>query len=223
MGLLIAVAILLLWAGHLSYLLSGVKVDFLSPLFYLHILFQTFLFTGLFITGHDAMHGVVSRKRFINQSIGYAVVFLYAGMWYKKLIKYHGMHHMYPGTEKDPDYSTGSQNFLAWWFHFIMHYITWIQLIIMAVLYNLLAIWFDDLSLIFFWVIPAVLSTFQLFYFGTYIPHRTPHTDQMGPHRARTLSKSHMLAMLSCYFFGYHREHHESPRTPWWQLYKLKS
>jgi beta-carotene/zeaxanthin 4-ketolase len=223
MGEIIAVAILLVWAGHLFYLLLFAEVDYLSPLFYFHILLQTYLFTGLFITGHDAMHGVVSRNRFINQAIGCTVVFLYAGMWYKKMIRNHGMHHMYPATEKDPDYSTGSQNFFAWWFRFMVHYVTWIQLVIMALLYNILAIWFADSSIIFFWVIPAVLSTFQLFYFGTFIPHRTPHTGLMGPHKARTLRKSHFWAMISCYFFGYHREHHESPMTPWWQLYKLKS
>jgi beta-carotene ketolase (CrtW type) len=29
--------------------------------------------------------------------------------------------------------------------------------------------------------------------------------------------------MLSCYFFGYHYEHHESPQTPWWKLYQIKN
>lgn len=169
------------------------------------------------------MHGTVAKNRFVNQATGYLTVFLYAGMWYRKLIRYHGLHHMYPGTGQDPDYSTGSQNFFVWWFRFMMHYLTWWQLAIMAGIYNLLRIWYDDWALISFWVIPAVLSTFQLFYFGTYLPHRLPHTGEMGIHRARTLPRSHFLAMLSCYFFGYHREHHESPRTPWWRLYKLKS
>ncbi|MFW6276162.1 MAG: fatty acid desaturase, partial [Bacteroidota bacterium] len=71
--------------------------------------------------------------------------------------------------------------------------------------------------------LPALLSTLQLFYFGTYLPHRKPHTHDMGRHRARTQSKNHLWAMLSCYFFGYHTEHHESPGTPWWQLYTKKS
>jgi beta-carotene ketolase (CrtW type) len=223
MGILIAISIMLIWAAHLLYLLVMVEINYFSPLFYLHILLQTYLFTGLFITGHDAMHGAVSRNRFVNQAIGYVSVFLFAGMWYRKLIRFHRMHHLYPATEKDPDFSVRSQNFFAWWFGFMVHYLTWIQLLIMAVLYNILKIWFTDWSIIFFWVIPAVLSTFQLFYFGTYMPHRMPHTAQMGPHKARTLRKAHLLAMLSCFFFGYHREHHESPSTPWWKLYQLKS
>jgi fatty acid desaturase len=27
---------------------------------------------------------------------------------------------------------------------------------------------------------------------------------------------------LTCYFFGYHWEHHEAPGIPWWQLYLTK-
>jgi beta-carotene ketolase (CrtW type) len=45
----------------------------------------------------------------------------------------------------------------------------------------------------------------------------------MGPHKARTQKKNHFWAMLSCYFFGYHREHHEDPHIAWWQLYKVKA
>jgi beta-carotene/zeaxanthin 4-ketolase len=223
MGLIIAISIFVLWGTHLFYSMTQVTVDPANPWLYVHLLIQVYLYTGLFITGHDAMHGTVSKNRPLNQAVGYLSVFLYAGMWYKSLIRYHGLHHMYPATEKDPDYSIGSQNFFAWWFRFMVHYVTWIQLLIMAALYNILRIWFPDWTIISFWVIPAVLSTFQLFYFGTFLPHRLPHTEEMGKHKARTLRRFHAWAMLSCYFFGYHREHHESPRTPWWQLYRLKS
>jgi beta-carotene ketolase (CrtW type) len=222
MGILIAMIIVLTWAAHLLYSLALVEINFLSPFFYFHILLQTYLYTGLFITGHDAMHGNVTRNRQVNQAIGYVSVFLYAGMWYRTLIRNHGMHHRFPGTGKDPDYSEGSQNFFVWWFRFMFHYVTWIQLVIMAVVYNIFKIWFTDGPILYFWVIPAILSTFQLFYFGTFVPHREPHTSLMGPHKARTLRKNHLLAMLSCYFFGYHREHHEYPETPWWKLYRMK-
>ncbi|MBW6460683.1 MAG: fatty acid desaturase [Bacteroidales bacterium] len=50
-----------------------------------------------------------------------------------------------------------------------------------------------------------------------------PHTEEMQPHNARTLRKNHLWAMLSCYFFGYHNEHHMTPRIPCWQLYQSKS
>jgi beta-carotene ketolase (CrtW type) len=223
MGVFFALSIIAVWAGHLFYALERVTVDYSSPLFYLHILLQTYFFTGLFITGHDSMHGTVSRNSLLNKSIGFFSVFLYAGMWYPRLLSNHHLHHKFPGTNQDPDYSSRSQNYWVWYGKFMFKYLTIIQLVIMAVLYNVLRIWYADSSLIWFWVVPAVLSTFQLFYFGTYLPHKRPHTDEMEPHNARTLKKNHIWAMLSCYFFGYHHEHHTSPGIPWWKLYKAKS
>lgn len=224
MGIFIALIIMLVWAGHLIYSLSFVEVNYTSPFFYLHILLQTYFFTGLFITGHDAMHGTVSRKHLrVNKAIGFISVFLYAGMWYPRLIKNHRLHHLYPGTQSDPDFSAKSQNFWVWWARFMWKYLTIIQLVIMAVVFNILQHFFGVAPAIWFWVVPAVLSTFQLFYFGTYLPHRRPHTDEMRPHNARTLKKNHFWAMISCYFFGYHHEHHTSPAIPWWKLYQSKS
>ncbi|HET55156.1 MAG TPA: hypothetical protein ENN33_08050 [Ignavibacteria bacterium] len=62
----------------------------------------------------------------------------------------------------------------------------------------------------------------EILYFGTYLPHRKPHKVNMEPHKARTQSKNHLWAMLSCYFFGYHFEHHDDVRVPWGKLYKTK-
>lgn len=224
MGLLFAVVIFFSWLGHLAYILMNVEVAWDNPWMYLHVLVQAYLYTGLFITGHDAMHQLVAKDKVLNKTVGYIVVFMYAGMSYDKLIKNHWEHHSHPGTEKDPDFYTRSQNFFAWWFKFMVRYTTIWQLLAMAIIFNLLVhvAGFDEITLIVLWIIPAFLSTFQLFYFGTFIPHRRPHTEEMEKHRARTLKKNHVWAMLSCYFFGYHLEHHQSPGTPWWQLYKLK-
>lgn len=223
MGVFIAISIISIWATHLFFSLEKVAVDYSSPYFYLHILLQVYFYTGLFITGHDSMHSTISRKRFVNNSLGFLSVFLYAGMWYPRLARNHRLHHKFPGTGRDPDYSTGSQIFWFWYGRFMFRYLTIIQLVIMAVIYNVLRIWYEDMSLLWFWVIPAVLSTFQLFYFGTYLPHRRPHTDDMEPHHARTLKRNHAWAMISCYFFGYHHEHHTAPGIPWWKLYRAKS
>jgi beta-carotene/zeaxanthin 4-ketolase len=138
------------------------------------------------------------------------------------LMKEHYKHHRFPATEKDPDFSTKSNNFFLWWFSFMKNYTRWWQILLMAVTFNLLLLRFTEAKLIAFWVVPAFLGTFQLFFFGTWLPHKRPITEDMKPHNARTLKKNHFVAMLSCYFFGYHREHHESPTTPWWKLYKLK-
>lgn len=223
MGILIAFIIIALWSVHLFYILTYVDVNFTSLLFYVHILIQAYLYTGLFITGHDAMHGTVSKNKLINRYAGSIAAFLFAGLSYRKLLKNHFAHHHKPGEDDDPDYSMNSQNFFVWWFLFMKRYLSVIQIITMAVIFNVLKLWFNEMSIWFFWVLPVVLSTFQLFYFGTYKPHRRPHTDDMLPHKARTQIPNHLLAMLSCYFFGYHYEHHENPRIPWWQLYKEKN
>ncbi|HMQ69328.1 MAG TPA: fatty acid desaturase [Ignavibacteria bacterium] len=213
---------MLTWGAHLYYSLSSVPVSFKDPFMYLNILIQAYLYTGLFITAHDAMHGSISPDKKINDLTGKISAFLFAGLSYKKLLRNHRDHHTYPGTGKDPDYYTGSRNFFVWWFVFMSRYISVLQLIIMAVIFNVLKIYFPESSIWTYLVIPAFLSTLQLFYFGTYLPHRQPHTHDMQPHNARTQKRNHFFAMISCYFFGYHSEHHSSPKTPWWKMYTLK-
>lgn len=222
MGIFIAVIIICFWAVHLIYILNPVEFNLLNPVVFAHILIQAYLYTGLFITAHDAMHKTVSRNRFVNDAIGYIASFAFAGMSYKRLIKNHMDHHRYPGTEKDPDFNASSNNFWIWWLKFMFRYTTLTQLITMGIIFNVLNIWFDEINIWLFWALPAFLGSLQLFYFGTYLPHKIPHTHEMEPHKARTQSRNHLLAMLTCYFFGYHFEHHEKPYVPWWQLYKLK-
>ncbi len=222
MGVLIAFIIIITWFAHLVYILNNVNVDFTSTYFYIHLLLQTYLYTGLFITAHDAMHQTVSTNKKINRFIGKIATFLYAGMSYKKLIKNHFKHHKNPGSESDPDFNNKTQNFFLWWAAFLIRYTTIIQLIIMGITFNIIKIWVNEKSVWFFWVLPAILSSLQLFFFGTFLPHKKPHDHNMEPHKARSQKKNHIWAMVSCYFFGYHYEHHDSPSIPWWQLYKMK-
>ncbi|NLO01490.1 MAG: fatty acid desaturase [Bacteroidales bacterium] len=222
MGIFIAILIIILWFGHLLYCLLFAETDFSSIFFYLHILIQTFLYTGLFITAHDAMHGSVSRNRKVNNFIGYLSTILFAFLSFRVLSKKHYLHHLFPASEKDPDFSMKSNNFFVWWYSFMRNYTTWWQILLMAITFNILLIWFSEIKVISFWVAPAIFSTFQLFFFGTWLPHRRPFTEEMKPHYARSLKKNHFIAMLSCYFFGYHWEHHQSPTTPWWRLYRFK-
>lgn len=223
MGVFIALLVIISWALHLAYMLLLQPVNLLDVWFWVHMLIQTWLFTGLFITAHDSMHGTISANRKLNNVIGFSATLLFAGMWYPMLIKKHKMHHINPGTALDPDYYTGKQNFFAWWFSFMKAYVTIWQILIMAGLFNLGLLYFSEIQLIVLWIIPSILATFQLFYFGTYLPHRLPHTTEMGIYKSRTLKKNHLWAMLSCYFFGYHYEHHASPQTPWWKLYQTKN
>ena len=223
MGVFIALLVIISWASHLAYMLLLLPVNLLDVWFWVHMLIQTWLFTGLFITAHDSMHGTISANRKLNNVIGFSATLLFAGMWYPMLIKKHKMHHVNPGTALDPDYYTGKQNFFIWWFSFMKSYVTIWQILIMAGLFNLGLLFFSEIQLIVLWIIPSILATFQLFYFGTYLPHRLPHTTEMGIYKSRTLKKNHLWAMLSCYFFGYHYEHHASPQTPWWKLYQTNN
>ena len=69
-----------------------------------------------------------------------------------------------------------------------------------------------------FWAAPAVLSAVQLFYFGTYLPHRREAQDFADQHRTRTNEFPAIISLLTCFHFGYHHEHHSHPSAPWWRL-----
>ena len=69
-----------------------------------------------------------------------------------------------------------------------------------------------------FWALPAILSAFQLFYFGTYLPHRAEDEAFGDAHRARSNDFSWTMSLLTCFHFGYHHEHHDNPAVPWWRL-----
>ncbi|MFE8602112.1 fatty acid desaturase [Archangium violaceum] len=222
-GVLIALTVLGAWLAHLVWLLVADGLTLASPLTWLHIASQAYLSTGLFITGHDAMHGTVSRFRWVNQAVGTVACFLFAGLSYRRLVVNHRAHHADPTGPDDPDFSIRTQSFWPWFATFMVRYTTWLQIVVMAAKFNLLLyLGVAQWRLFAFWVVPALVGTVQLFYFGTYLPHRRPDTPDMAPHHARSLPRNHLWAMLSCYFFGYHWEHHQSPSTPWWRLWKSR-
>lgn len=188
----------------------------------LMITLQTFLYTGLFIATHDAMHGLVLPKHpTLNNYIGCLAVLLYALFSYTKLRKKHQEHHKFPASNKDPDFYDGKhKNFPVWYVNFLSNYLSLSQILGMAIIFNirkhLLGI--STSNLLLFWVVPAISSTLQLFYFGTYLPHRELASGYTDRHRARSNSYSVFLSFLTCYHFGYHWEHHAYPQIPWWQL-----
>lgn len=219
MGLFIATIIVATWLGHLTWCLW---FDVSMPL--LHIALQAFFTTGLFITAHDAMHGTVHRQAIVNTIVGRACAWMFACMSYNRLRTNHYKHHAHPAhDELDPDFHSSSK-LVPWFASFMYRYTTIPQLLWNGALFNVLAhgMGVPQMRLILFWIVPSLLASFQLFYVGTYLPHRRPHLPAM-PHNARSQGKNHLWAFVSCYFFGYHREHHEYPGAPWWSLWKVKN
>lgn len=221
-GLLIALGIITTWATSLMILMSlDLSTVHFSGIL-IAILIQTFLYAGLFITAHDAMHRSLFPENYkINDALGALCVFLYAFFSYKKLLQNHWLHHRYPASDRDPDFHNGKSSHPALWFlTFIKRYYGWFQILAATIAYNaahqLLHV--AEANLLLFWVVPALLSSMQLFYFGTFLPHHEPQEGYTNPHRARSNSLPTFWSFVSCYHFGYHEEHHEYPFAPWWQL-----
>jgi beta-carotene ketolase (CrtW type) len=228
-GVLIALTIIVIWAASLFFFLSThwteLGIWWIVP----SVCWQTFLYTGLFITAHDAMHGLVAPHNLhINHFIGRVAVNLYALFPYNKLLQKHWEHHRHPASEFDPDFHNGKQkNFFAWYLHFLTNYWCWRQVIGLTLIFHStnLLLNVSKINLILFWALPAILSSVQLFYFGTFLTHKEPRTGYENIHRAQSTHLLPFWSFLTCYHFGYHEEHHEYPRVPWWKLpavYKMK-
>jgi beta-carotene ketolase (CrtW type) len=221
-GLLAALAIIGLWVVSLTFLMT-IDVG-LTPFWLIipAVLWQIFLYTGLFITAHDAMHGAVFPDNpKINRFIGSFAVLVYGLFSYQKLLYKHWLHHRHPATQADPDFHDSEHTHpVLWYLHFMKGYWSWRRLFWLMIVFNVAAFIFglSKSNLILFWMIPSILSSAQLFIFGTYLPHREPKGGYQTSHRAQTNSLSIFWSFITCYHFGYHLEHHEFPNVPWWRL-----
>jgi len=184
---------------------------------------QTWLSTGLFIIAHDAMHGALAPGRpDWNRRVGTLCLMLYAGLSYRQLLPKHGAHHRHAGTAEDPDFHAANpRRALPWFGRFFATYYTHGQIIRIsaAMLVYTLVLGASYWNILLFWALPALLALAQLFYFGTYLPHRHHRDEFADNHRARSLALSPAASLFTCFHFGgYHHEHHLSPGTAWWQL-----
>jgi len=190
----------------------------------LGVLLRSFLHTGLFITTHEAIHGIISKYQQINNLIGYTTSFLYGLLPYKTLAENHELHHRYPATDKDPDfYPSQSNNFLLWYINFMKEYQkgrqAWVLLIGMAIIFgSLIFLRVSSINIFLFWVLPIVISSWQLFTFGIFLPHRQTQECYGDRHRAKSNNYSVFWSFITCYHFGYHWEHHEYSHLPWYEL-----
>ncbi len=184
---------------------------------------QTWLSVGLFIVAHDAMHGSLAPfQPGVNRAVGRLALLLYAGFSYDKLIPKHFAHHRHAGTDEDPDFDADHPSaFWPWFATFFIRYVGWRELAVqsaVSILY-VVVLGVSYANLLLFWALPALLAAAQLFYFGTYRPHRH---EEDGPFADRHRSRSHdlpnWLSLLTCFHFGYHHEHHSAPHVPWWRL-----
>lgn len=223
-GVFIASGMVLLWIASLEVLL-WVDIDQHNIIWvFSAVLGRTYIQTGLFIVAHDAIHGVVMPNHpRLNFGLGRLAVTLYALLSYEKLSVNHWKHHRYPGQAQDPDFHDGTNgHFFPWYWRFMDGYIDReerITLLLKIIALCLVAgsgLHIAFANLLLFWFLPIVLSSMQLFFFGTYLPHRSEVAG--GDHHAVSNNYPLLLSLLTCYHFGYHWEHHEYPNLPWYRL-----
>ena len=182
----------------------------------------SWLSVGLFIIAHDAMHGSLAPGRpVVNRVFGRLTLLLYAGFWMDRLVPKHFDHHKHVGTEGDPDFAADHPTrFWPWYLQFMVRYFGLREFLVLSVIvWNYVLLLNAPVgNLLLFWAMPAILSSLQLFYFGTYLPHRHEDAPFADEHRARSNDFGVLASLLTCFHFGYHREHHLSPGTPWWAL-----
>lgn len=226
-GLLLASLII---GGYLSIHITGIFFWTASPadapLILLAIFAQTWLSTGLFILAHDAMHGALipGRPR-LNRALGKLCLGIYAGLSYDQLAPKHAAHHRHPGSPNDPDFHAPEPRRAGpWLLAFVRSYYSHGQIVRITLAAGLyLLVGASLLNILLFWAIPALLALGQLFWFGTYLPHRHEVAPFADGHRARSTQLGWAASLLTCFHFGgYHHEHHLSPATPWWALPRVR-
>jgi beta-carotene ketolase (CrtW type) len=219
-GIACALTVIAAWAATLTFSLTTIHLprDWAWALVLLPL--QTFLNVGLFITAHDAMHRTLAPTMpKLNDALGRIALWCYALFDFGAVKREHFRHHATPGRDDDPDYHA-DERFWPWYFRFMSNYVTWRQWLGMPIAFTVLWLVFHarPLTLLTLWALPALLSSLQLFHFGTYLPHRTPMGGHADEHRATTSGYSNWKSFLTCYHFGRHWEHHAHPSAPWWRL-----
>lgn len=227
MGLLIALAIFGLWFSSLVASIS-IPISNISWFWLIgSILGRTYLHTGLFIVAHDAMHGnLIPHHRVLNDLIGRFAVGVYGFLQFDLCRINHSNHHRYTSQSGDPDFHGRISHPVFWYFKFIGEYFSTRSLIVFLVNTGLIVFGLTTIvhvplpNLILLWLLPLVLSSLQLFFFGTYLPHHQVCGNSNFSPRIQSDRYSRLWSFFSCYNFGhYHWEHHEYPKVPWYRLH----
>jgi beta-carotene ketolase (CrtW type) len=219
----------LVFAGWISLHVVGmtqVRIEWRTlPLVLAMATIQCWLSVGLFIVAHDAMHGSLAPGRpRLNATIGATLLFLYAGFAWSRMRSAHFAHHHAPGSAADPDFDADHPRDVARWYAtFLRRYFGWPSALYIGSIVG--AYWWlgvPVLNIVLLYGLPAIASSIQLFYFGTFRPHRhDAEHDQssfVDHHHARSEEFGPWLSLATCFHFGYHHEHHLNPALPWWAL-----
>jgi beta-carotene/zeaxanthin 4-ketolase len=221
-GLYTALSLIGIWASSTTILFSLDLERWPNWIKFIGFGWQMFLYVGLFVTAHDGMHGsIVPSNRKLNDSIGRFVLFVYAMFPFAKMRQMHDLHHDIPARIGDPDFHNGKhRNFFGWYFNFMQNYWSWLRIVLLISTFHAVHQVFHvpELNLAWFWVFPSVVSSFQLFFFGTFLPHREPISGYINESHSTSTPFSEFWSFISCYHFGYHEEHHDLPHLGWWQL-----
>lgn len=221
-GLILAGGVVAAWLCLQVYAMFFEDLDRSTALLaLLLVLMLCWLDVGLFIIAHDAMHGSLAPgRRHANIWVGRVALALYAGFRFERLRMLHMAHHEAPGTSRDPDFSTKHPTrFWPWYRQFMLSYFGVSEFLLLCpllALYLTLGARLENILL--FWAAPALLSSLQLFYFGTFLPHRHSQEPFADEHKARTSEFNSLVSLLTCFHFGYHHEHHCAPHVAWWEL-----
>jgi beta-carotene ketolase (CrtW type) len=184
---------------------------------------QCWLSVGVFIVCHDAMHGsLVPGYPRINGAIGAVLLALYAGFAWKQLRDAHFAHHKLAGHAGDPDFDEHNPgDFKRWYATFFRRYFGWRSILFVHTVVGIYWLVLDIpmVQIVLLYGLPALGSSLQLFYFGTFRPHchraGEPFADR---HNARSNDFGTLASLATCFHFGYHLEHHHRPDVPWWGL-----
>ena len=227
-GLAFAIVCLMGWFLSLRVLINCDLAQWNSIQMVAAIGLRTVLQTGLFILAHDAMHqSLLPHSPELNHRLGSFALWCYGGLNYEQCRHNHYQHHLQPGSDRDLDLSGKNTDILSWYCNFLRNYFSTqlllkiilnLSILLLIGLGNPMSLGQDLWNVSFFYLVPLVLSSWQLFIFGTYLPHRPLPGESSLPHHSRSLPYPQWLSFLLCFHFGYHWEHHEYPYLPWYKL-----
>ena len=230
-GLSLAAAVVGAWVGLHLFAMFAFDLTWSSlPVAIAMAAILCWLSVGLFIISHDAMHGSLAPGHpWVNGAIGAVLLFIYAGFGWRRMRAAHFDHHRHVGTDRDPDFDTRNPaDFMRWYATFLRRYFGWRSMLYVSsvVTFYWLVAGVPVEKIVLLYGLPAIASSLQLFYFGTFRPHR--HAEEGAEdgaedgfadrHRARSERFGTLASLATCFHFGYHHEHHLAPQVPWWGL-----